>query len=144
MSRSHFFRNLSAFYQIKSHKSPICVCYSDCYPWIGGHWPPAMSLIRPYCLLVFLLGALHGPGVAIKLQSIAMSYFLNNEVYLGKTCISIPKSDNSDLSQKSVVPSLKLTFSPLKMDAWNTSLSYWGPGLFSGAMSCFRFLEVND
>ena len=30
------------------------------------------------------------------------------------------------------IPSLKLTFSPLKMDGWNTILSYWG-GLFSGA-----------
>ena len=33
-----------------------------------------------------------------------------------------------------MIPSLKLTASlPLKMDGWNTSLSYWGPGLFSGA-----------
>ena len=31
------------------------------------------------------------------------------------------------------IPSLKLTFSPLKMDGWNTILSYWGPGLFSEA-----------
>ena len=36
-----------------------------------------------------------------------------------------------------VIPSLKLTFSPLKMDGWNTSLSYW-EGLFSGAMLVFR------
>ncbi len=33
-----------------------------------------------------------------------------------------------------LLPSLKLTASlPLKMDGWNTILSYWGPGLFSGA-----------
>ena len=32
------------------------------------------------------------------------------------------------------LPSLKLTFSPLKMDGWNTILSYWG-GLFSGALA---------
>ena len=31
------------------------------------------------------------------------------------------------------LPSLKLTFSPLEMDGWNTILSYWG-GPFSGAM----------
>ena len=32
------------------------------------------------------------------------------------------------------LPSLKLTASlPLKMDGWNTILSYWGFGLFSGA-----------
>ncbi len=26
--------------------------------------------------------------------------------------------------------------SPLKMDGWNTILSYWGPGLFSGGVCC--------
>ena len=30
------------------------------------------------------------------------------------------------------LPSLKLTFSPLKMDGWNTLVSFWD-GLFSGA-----------
>ena len=33
------------------------------------------------------------------------------------------------------IPSLKLTVRPKKMDGWNTSLSYWGPGLFSGAFA---------
>ena len=38
--------------------------------------------------------------------------------------------------------SLKLTASlPLKMDGWNTSLSYWG-GLFSGALAV-SFREGN-
>ena len=32
------------------------------------------------------------------------------------------------------IPSLKLTFPPLKLDGWNTILSYWG-GLFSGAFA---------
>ena len=31
------------------------------------------------------------------------------------------------------LPSLKLTFSPMKMDGWNTIVSFWD-GLFSGAM----------
>ena len=31
------------------------------------------------------------------------------------------------------LPSLKLTFLPLKTDGWKTILSYWG-GLFSGAV----------
>ena len=30
------------------------------------------------------------------------------------------------------IPSLKLTFSPLKMDGWNTILSYCGPAYFQG------------
>ena len=30
------------------------------------------------------------------------------------------------------VPSLKLTFSPLKMDGWNTIVSFWGPDYFQG------------
>ena len=42
--------------------------------------------------------------------------------------------DPKNLSTLSMlyVPSLKLTFSPLKMDGFNTILSYWGR-LFSGA-----------
>ena len=30
------------------------------------------------------------------------------------------------------LPSLKLTFSHLKMDGWNTILSFWGPPYFQG------------
>ena len=46
------------------------------------------------------------------------------------------------------LPSLKLTFSHLKMDAWNTIVSFLGPGLFSGAKllvlgSAYTFLLVN-
>ena len=41
-----------------------------------------------------------------------------------------------NLPHKHPLPSLKLTFSPLKiMDGWNTSLSYWGFGPFSGAFA---------
>ena len=40
------------------------------------------------------------------------------------------------------LPSLKLTFSPLEMDGWNTILSYWGPGLFWGAFAV-SFREGN-
>ncbi len=30
------------------------------------------------------------------------------------------------------VPSLKLRFSPLKMDGWKMILSFWGPAYFQG------------
>ena len=33
------------------------------------------------------------------------------------------------------VDSIQFNSSPLKMDGWNTILSYWGPGLFSGAFA---------
>ena len=42
----------------------------------------------------------------------------------------VPSSDF--LSMRSMIPSLKLTFSPLKMDGWNTIVSFCD-GLFSGA-----------
>ncbi len=37
-----------------------------------------------------------------------------------------------------LVPSLKLTFSPLKMDDWKTILSFWGFAYFQGRTVSFR------
>ena len=31
-----------------------------------------------------------------------------------------------------MIPSLKLTFSHLKMDGWHTIVSFWGPAYFQG------------
>ena len=42
----------------------------------------------------------------------------------------------------SLLPFLKLTFSHLKMDGWNTIVSFWGTGLFSGAFAV-SFRECN-
>ena len=32
------------------------------------------------------------------------------------------------------IPSLKLTFSHLKMDGWNAIVSFWGPAYFQGRL----------
>ena len=34
------------------------------------------------------------------------------------------------------IPSLKLRFSPLQMDGWNTILSYWVSAYFQGLCTC--------
>ena len=40
------------------------------------------------------------------------------------------------------VPSLKQTFSQLKMDGWNTIVSFWGPAYFKGRTVNFRECSI--
>ena len=46
----------------------------------------------------------------------------------------VGKHHKEEMEKGHDIPFLKLAFSPLKMDGWNTILSYWG-GLFSGAFA---------
>ena len=52
-------------------------------------------------------------------------------------CCSTPNRSLRFLEEKKVPP-LKLTFSHLKMDGWNTIVSFWGPAYFQGRTVSFR------
>ena len=122
-TQCRIYRHLSAGLQIFPQLCPKCLLVL----WLG--WTFAISSDSFHCCRrgshLFVCGQWH-PVLedlsCVRPEKMAASHDLSN-VYRCSSLLTL------------MLHSLKLTVRPLKMDGWNTILSYWGFSPFSGTTS---------